>query len=113
MMTVIAKTSKINNMEHLLSFIKMSGLQNFYNNIQISNCNLMFLSYWLRGKLALPLQDYKLKLLNNFVKQNMDQNQLFLALLAIQVSLEKLTCFSSDGGEDETMQWNQICLSCM
>ena len=42
-------------------------LQNFYTSIQTSNYNLLYLSFWLRGKSELPLLNEKVKLGNSCV----------------------------------------------
>ena len=59
-------------MEHPSSVIAMHLLKNFYNNIQIANYNLLSLSCLLIGKSALLLLNEKVKVLNSFVKNNMD-----------------------------------------
>ena len=50
----------------------MKILQNVYTPIQISNYNLLYLSFWLRGKLSLPLPKDKVKVGNSCLKNNTD-----------------------------------------
>ena len=50
----------------------MTILQNVYTHIQISNCNLLSFSFFLKGKSELALLNDKLKVASSCVKNDMD-----------------------------------------
>ena len=61
----------VNNTEHPSSVITMNFLQNFYTPIQIFNYKILYLTYWFIGRSEITLQNDKVKVVNNCVK-NMD-----------------------------------------